>query len=462
MLMKHINEPPPPIKGISSDMQAVLDRALAKDPTLRYESAGEMANEFFAIFNGQTVSPGTLHKAQMARMVNEEKKAPEKNQQASNRFRWARVAVEAIAALLLIFALYQYIKPMMTATVSATAVPRDPNIPAGRLKFGDFSSIMDEVTLSLNNADPPAEGYQYEAWLTNEDKATIHKLGIITFNTAGIGSLELIDPEQQNLFKENNQLIISAEVTGTENAEPTGEIVYSSVYPPEVLTPARNLLTEYESTPDNLALIQGLWYYSGSYINISINGYTEDPNQETVGLVDAYKNGDESTVRKRTEEIINQIVGASSDIYLDYDGDGKIDDTTDGYGSFQNGDSPGYVQESALQVKLAVDTIDSTPNIRTNGADFQVCIQNMEERLNQILQLALLLKDMPFDTEMGPIITELETLGDFLVRGVDANQNGLIEPLAGECGANSAYEFSYNMADMLIYPGADRIPPSGK
>jgi hypothetical protein len=86
----------------------------------------------------------------------------------------------------------------------------------------------------------------------------------------------------------------------------------------------------------------------------------------------------------------------------------------------------------------------------------------MEERLNQILQLALLLKDMPFDAEMEPIVTELETLGDILVRGIDANQNGLIEPLAGECGANSAYEFSYNMADMLIYPGADRIPPSGK
>src|SRR5690242_15126526 len=37
MLMKHINEPPPPIPGLSADLQAILDRTLAKDPVLRYE-----------------------------------------------------------------------------------------------------------------------------------------------------------------------------------------------------------------------------------------------------------------------------------------------------------------------------------------------------------------------------------------------------------------------------------------
>ncbi|HSB02440.1 MAG TPA: serine/threonine-protein kinase, partial [Anaerolineales bacterium] len=38
MLMKHINEPPPVIEGKSPDLQAVVDRALAKDPALRYET----------------------------------------------------------------------------------------------------------------------------------------------------------------------------------------------------------------------------------------------------------------------------------------------------------------------------------------------------------------------------------------------------------------------------------------
>ncbi|MFN8461467.1 MAG: serine/threonine-protein kinase [Anaerolineales bacterium] len=53
MLMKHINEPPPAIDGISSDLQAILDRTLAKDPSMRYESAGALANEFWLYSMGR-------------------------------------------------------------------------------------------------------------------------------------------------------------------------------------------------------------------------------------------------------------------------------------------------------------------------------------------------------------------------------------------------------------------------
>src|SRR5688572_5485351 len=55
VLMKHLNDPPPPISTISSDLQTVIDRALAKDPAIRYNSAKEMVDEFISVFNGQTV-----------------------------------------------------------------------------------------------------------------------------------------------------------------------------------------------------------------------------------------------------------------------------------------------------------------------------------------------------------------------------------------------------------------------
>ncbi len=46
ILMKHLNDPPPPIFGISSDLQFIIDRALAKDPEIRYATAKELADEF--------------------------------------------------------------------------------------------------------------------------------------------------------------------------------------------------------------------------------------------------------------------------------------------------------------------------------------------------------------------------------------------------------------------------------
>lgn len=47
VIYKHINEPPPPISGISPAVQAVMDRALAKNPNDRYQSSREMAVDFF-------------------------------------------------------------------------------------------------------------------------------------------------------------------------------------------------------------------------------------------------------------------------------------------------------------------------------------------------------------------------------------------------------------------------------
>lgn len=460
MLMKHINEPPPPIKGISPDLQALLDRALAKDPGLRYQSAGEMADEFQAIFNGQTASPGTLRLAKMARKAVEELRTPKNNPQPSSRSRWARIAVETAAAFALAFVIFRFLGPS-AATGTLTPAPRDPNISVGRLRFGDFSSVMDEIVLSLNNADLPPEGYHYEAWLVSDDEGTIRKIGSVTFNAAGVGQLSLIDPAQKNIFADFDRVVVSQERNDTEATHPSEEIVYSSVFPPEALTPIRKLLVAHDDIPNSLALIQGLWYYSGSYVNISINGF-DVPGEEVVGLRKAFESGDESTVRKRTEEIINQIAGASSDLYLDHDGDGKVSDTTDGFGSFPNGDRPGYLQEALFQVNRAMDAADSTPNIRANGENVQVCIQNMDGRLKRILELALQLKDAPFGPEMEPVIAELEALGGALVRGVDADQDGLVEPLPGECGADSAYEFAYRLADMPLLPGAERVPPSEK
>jgi serine/threonine protein kinase len=467
MLMKHINEPPPPIKGLSSDMNLLIDRALAKDPSMRYESAGELANEFMALFNGQTISPGTLHIAEMARKAAEASKAKaQQTAEPPSRFRWVRFALEVALVLIMAFVIYRFVgSPSNTS--AATPIPFNPDIAAGRVRFDDFSGVtpMDQITLSLNNVEFPPDGTHYEGWLISNDGTVTRKIGSIILNAAGVGQVLLIDPDQQNLLQNFNQIIITQEIDGNDVNQPSGKIVYSSIYPPQSLIPVRKLLVSYENVPNDLALIQGLWYYSGYYVIISISG---DKDTKTVGLIEAFKNGDEAIVRARTEEIINQIVGNQSDQFLDYNNDGNIDNTsgdvipTDGFGSFPNGTQDGYVQETALQAKLASDAVDSTPIIRTNGEKLQICIQNMDGRLHLILQSALKLNETPFGPEMEPIVTDLEILGNNLLNGNDTNGNGLVEAITGECGANDAYTFAYLMADILLYPGEDRIPPSGK
>jgi hypothetical protein len=59
---------------------------------------------------------------------------------------------------------------------------------------------------------------------------------------------------------------------------------------------------------------------------------------------------------------------------------------------------------------------------------------------------------------MEPIVAELSTLGDTLLEGTDADENGSIETISGECGATNAYEYGWDMVDMMIYPGPNRVP----
>lgn len=456
MLMKHINEPPPPIKAISPDLQAVVDRALAKDPSYRYESAGELADEFMAIFNGQTVSPGTLHLAQLARQAALENQAASPQPAERRRNRWIRMGVELVIVVALGFAILQIVPPTM---FTVTATP-DPSIPVGRMRFRDFNFFMDRVEITLNDVPQPEEGRHYEVWLLGNDGETVRDIGSISPGVSGVWRLVYDDPEEVNLLRDFNQIQITLEQDGSSVFVPTGEVLYSSVFPPQALADVRNVVVSYSELPDQGPLLQNLWWYSGYYVDTSINGDPSD--NEYLGIVQAFENGDEATLRKRTEEVINQIVGDLSDQYLDYDNDGGFDVSGDGYGSLPNGDRLGYIQETIFYAQNAADASDSTPNIRTSAQNLQICLENVEDWTNQIHQRALDLNEMPFGPDMEPIVSQLSTLGITLLKGTDANESGDVDAVAGECGATYAYEYGWDMADMPIFIGSDRMPTSGK
>jgi hypothetical protein len=221
------------------------------------------------------------------------------------------------------------------------------------------------------------------------------------------------------------------------------------------------VIVAHANTPDQGPLMQNLWYYSGDYINKSING--NDLDRAYQGILQAFEANNEEVLRKRTEEVINQIVGDASNDYLDHNGDGNVDDPGDGYGSLASRENrPGYLQETNMYARSAAEAADSTSNIRTYSENVQICLQNMDGWTREILQLAQQLQGMPMGPDMEPVIVQLSMLGNNLVHGVDVDENGLISPDAGECGADTAYEHAYFMADMPLYLGPNRTPPSGK
>jgi tRNA A-37 threonylcarbamoyl transferase component Bud32 len=449
MLMKHINEPPPPIEGISPELQMVIDRALSKNPQYRYESAGELANEFMALFNGQTISPGTLHIAQLAREAAEAEKQG-KAQPENSRRRWVWIGIEVAIAAIVLFLIYWFIGPNQQTAIS-------PDVPIGRMRFSFAENDNDTITFALNQAAAPEENEHYQAWLVYDD-GTVRDVGRIIFDASGVGRLQYTDPERDNLLTGVREIQITKEPDENSSGTPTTDVVYSSVFPPEALTHIRNLAVSFDGGTDDASLIAGLFYYSGSYVEAAINGDLNTPSY--VGMTAAYENGDEATFRKRIEEVINMIVGSESEQYRDYDGDGTEDTQATGYGSLQNGTQAGYLIQTALEAQAAASTPDTTLYIRQQNANLQMCIQNMSEWTSQILPLAVELQGMEFGPEMQPILDELSTLGIYLSNGLDADQDGSIEPIPGECGAFDAYYYGVYMADFPIFTGANRLPPT--
>jgi hypothetical protein len=178
----------------------------------------------------------------------------------------------------------------------------------------------------------------------------------------------------------------------------------------------------------------------------------------------AFSKGDEKLVRIKTEEIINQIVGnANTSQYKDWNGDGTVNDPSDRFGLLHNGDpgftDQGYIAQTISHANFAAEATDATENIKLNSAKVVICGENMTGWTGQLLEKALKLQELPFGSEMAPLIKEMTALSIEVVSGVDSDGNGLIEPIVGEGGADTAYVFAYFLAEMPLLPGAHRIPP---
>ncbi len=438
VLMKHLNEPPPPIAGLSPALQAVINRALAKDPAQRFESAGEFAEEFIAASEGGKISERT---EKVGELVARPLPPPQSNAPSRLPFIVGGLLALAIVAF---FGIWMLLRP----PVLQPRIEKDQIV--GKATFFDFNNPMDKTVVTVSELPLPAQGTHYEAWFLSQGGEKRLNLGVIQFEGLS-GSLTYVNPQGSNLLGLYDQVEITLEPNDDPNPnESSGDVVASSIFPPLALNHARHVLVAIGSAPEGIALIQGLWIAADNIV-ISVEE-----------LDTAFDEGDEETLRQAAEEVINGLVGSgNADLYKDWNGDGEVGDATDGFGLLQNGDSAqrGYLTQTLSHAQFAAAAPDATKNIIEATQSLAACVASMEERGNQLLDLALKLREMKFDSGMEATIADMLLVSSRLLYGEDANSNGRIETLAGECGADIAYEAAYLMAEMPLLPGADRIPP---
>ena len=464
LIFKHINEPPPTIDGIQPAIQAVIDRALAKKPEDRYQSARELAADYMDAI-GLVAEASTLRISlppsrppQPATLSGMKKKASDPV--------WMRIAAFTIVGLLLLavaaFAVPRVLAPnpptqIPTQDSSATEIhstdhaPTEPNVvvpvdavnPIGLLRFQDGTAPADKVTLSTSAMPLPPEGTQYEAWLIQDDGEQRISIGTIAFDAENKGSLSFVDGAGRNLIGTYSALEITVE-PGDGNPNPSNNIAFSVKLPGSGLTHVRHVLSSFSATPNQIGFIRGLDADTRLLTDLSAQ------------LLTAFETGNDTDMLLQGEKMLNLIVGRqSSPDYKDWNLNGAIDDPGDGYGLLFNGEQLGYLEGTFTHADLARTAPDATQNMLTHGEHVKIAVENVTTWTADLRTQLIALLENPSNPDREALIRQAVALANQIRTGVDVNGNENIEPISGEGGAVTAYEHSYYMADMLILPAAD-------
>jgi len=456
LLHKQIYDPPPPIEGISTDLQDVMNRALAKNADERFATPIEFAEAFQAAILG-TTEAATLRLSNSLLQSNIQPH-PTANSITKTTKPGSLVFIGILSMIVIVLGtllssrLIASIGAHPTNTATHTEITASPTLstsevaapqadPIGLLRFQDGTAIADRVTLTTFAMALPPAGSQYEAWLIRDDGERRISIGFIAFDQDNKGTLSFVDPEGTNLIGIYRTLEITTEPNPDNSPNPSNTIAFSITLPTDGLMHVRHLLFSYYNTPDKVGFITGL------------DATTLILSDSANAMLSAFEAGDTSSVKLQAEKMLNMISGARSPNHKDWDGDGIINDPSDRFGLLLNGDNEGYIQGAYTHANLALTSETPTENMLIHGEHVKIAMTNIGEWTPQLRDLLIAILEAPADSDVvESLVRRAVSLSNQIRNGIDTNGNENIEPIPGEGGALTAYQHAYYMADITIFP----------
>ena len=465
VIFKHINETPPPIEGIPEELQKVIDKALTKYPEDRYNSGHDLILGYFRAI-GMHLESETIHSAP-TRAPQSDSVSRKKNSKLNPI--WIGAGIFACACISLLglsvlgFSVYTFFPQLGTTQANTDpiatehagnthvpgSIPSTGDASVGLLRFQDGTAIADQITVSAKLDNPP-EGTQYEVWLIENSGEQSRSIGILTKDENGAYTLTFVDPQSRNLLADYSHMEITVEPSPDNSPNPSGEVAYSSGIPRAAITHIRHLIVTTEETPNQIGMIDGL------------KNNTTRINESAEAMLAAFEAGNQKEIRGNAEAIVNLIVGSQDSSYVDWDGNGKINDPGDGFGLLVNGEQTGYIGGVHHHSSYSAEAEDSTPNIRLHDGHVEVSIHNIEEWAIELRDITKRILQASDGANIEADVRSAAALANQILNGLDIDGNESVDPISGEGGASTAYQHTYYMADMPILPGKGQMPATGE
>ncbi len=316
--------------------------------------------------------------------------------------------------------------PAPTPEPTAAAIAAAPLGPVGFGQFRDAAARNDAFDLTLYNL--PAGSGDLNVWLSGANGSL--RLGRLTPDVNGAAAIGYVDPQGANLVAQYSSFVVTRETAGAVPSSPSATVVVGGGIPDGALGAVRQLLVASDVAPKSQALAIGMLKQ------------TEELYRHVTAVNNAALAGDFDSLNRHAEHLFTIVEGKGGPEYRDFNDDGFITDPGDGFGIMH------YADAIEAQAKIAAAAPDADDSVKLHAGHLIVLAQNMRQWGAQLVAIVIKAHQATKAADQQADTAQALTLAQAMLNGVDANNNGMIEPIAGEGGAYTLYFHSQYLAAM--------------
>ena len=397
VMFKHVNDPVPPIPDTESAIQQVVLRALAKEPSERFQTASDLARAFAAAVapSSATVVPSASTPAPARTSP------PSTARPARPRLTWLVGGVMGaglLAVLVLVAVGLRLYAGGVTGTPTPESLPAQAALPStvpdqptqaalvplplSEARFADAA-----LDLSIPGVAPAPPGSVYVLWFMRPDGTRVEAMRFAGPEEAL--QIHVVDPAGRNLLGQVDGLAISLEPSADSS---NGPIVYQAILNPEIPLRVRALEAVSRQEPTSASLRAGLPAQAGHF-----DGHLDF-------AVDAVRNQDLDMAKRHAEHLVNVAEGESGSSYGDLNADGRIENPGDAFGLIP------YLTLLRDYAVSAGASIYATPELQALAAESLVEIDRLLQDAAFARDLGLRLAATDTAQEAAPLAEQLLAL----------------------------------------------------
>lgn len=314
-----------------------------------------------------------------------------------------------------------------TESVAPTAVAARP-APAGSLRFADNQFVRaGDFVLEVDQVRLPPAGSHYELWVISDDGQTLRNLGKLTVNNSQIA---LTGSTDENLLR-FRRVAISIEPDNDTDRGISAAIVWSGETSTVVAGPVRQLLVA-DALND-----AGLLPAADAQMALAI--------QHGGLLQEALAAKNFPSARIHAEHVVNILDGKDGNDFGDLDGDGQAQNPGDGVGVRV------YLEQADEQVQSLLADNALAEAERSSATGLQTSLKNTLTAVAEAQETALKALAADSVAEMQPTVNDLTVVLQAGVDGTDADDNGVIDPLAQEGALRRAFVDGLALATVALF-----------